>query len=68
MDFAVGHGLLPSMEPFVDIVTATAERLRERFGFQRSSVENQLENVILLLSNIYSHVDRRSESSRIPDS
>ena len=44
------HSIIP-----VDDVTAVCNKLEQRFGFQHSSVQNQRENVILLLSNIFSH-------------
>ena len=60
VDFDAGSKLLVSMEPFVVDVSSACAELERRFGFQHSSVQNQRENVIMLLSNIYSHTSAKS--------
>jgi hypothetical protein len=65
VDFDERKDLLETMlEPFVDAVTNSCEELEARFGFQHDSVRNQHENVVLLLSNVYSHRPDEIKSTR----
>lgn len=51
----ITQALSPGMRASVRTLSTVFDRLGEQFGFQASSVQNQTEHLVLLLTNTASH-------------